>query len=223
MHPVLDSIREQKIRVRLSVKKFNSLTSEYEGLTVYASDTLPESSVGNRPVDRHFRISNLVWTIEMEPSEGWEAVWVRYMYGVVCVVSLFISIAITGVLVASYRHEKLLRSMLPRKVIKHLEGGNKTKFAEQYESVTIFFSGNLATCSNIFRLLEYSAHLYLFCLKILLLCEDIVNFTVISSELKPIEVVEMLDGMYKLFDDIAHRHGVYKVCSVSLACICHHE
>ena len=42
---------------------------------------------------------------------------------------------------------------------------------------------------------------------------DIVNFTVISSELTPTGVVEMLDGMYHIFDKIAHRHGVYKVRS----------
>lgn len=33
----------------------------------------------------------------------------------------------------------------------------------------------------------------------------------ISSELEPSGVVEMLDGMYKLFDHYAHKHGVYKV------------
>jgi class 3 adenylate cyclase len=51
---------------------------------------------------------------------------------------------------------------------------------------------------------------------------DIVNFTNMSFELSAITIVEMLDGLYNLFDTIAHKHGVYKVeillmCNIKMA------
>lgn len=47
---------------------------------------------------------------------------------------------------------------------------------------------------------------------------DIINFTVISSQLEPLEVVELLHGLYSVFDDLSKKHGVYKV-GFSLFCI----
>ncbi|PIO54912.1 hypothetical protein TELCIR_23713, partial [Teladorsagia circumcincta] len=42
---------------------------------------------------------------------------------------------------------------------------------------------------------------------------DIVGFTTICSSSTPLEVVNMLNGIYKKFDDVIAKHHSYKVSS----------
>lgn len=40
---------------------------------------------------------------------------------------------------------------------------------------------------------------------------DIVGFTLMCSESKPMEVVDLLNGMFKAFDGVISKHDAYKV------------
>lgn len=77
------------------------------------------------------------------------------------------------------RADTLLYQMLPHQVAEQLKSGKSVK-AEQFESVTVFFS-------------------------------DIVNFTQICANITPMEVTQMLNRLYGLFDNHIDKYDVYKV------------
>ncbi|XP_067022776.1 uncharacterized protein [Acropora muricata] len=77
------------------------------------------------------------------------------------------------------RADTLLYQMLPHQVAEQLKSGKRVT-AEQFESVTVFFS-------------------------------DIVNFTEICASISPMEVTQMLNRLYGLFDSNLDRYDVYKV------------
>lgn len=77
------------------------------------------------------------------------------------------------------RADTLLYQMLPLQVAEQLKSGKSVK-AEQFESVTVFFS-------------------------------DIVNFTEICASISPMEVTQMLNRIYGLFDNHIDKYDVYKV------------
>ena len=154
-HTVLQNIRKQDIMLRISVAdqmKLQQDTSGEHETVVYTTVSAPN----DKPVTRNFLSANLEWTIEMQLAEGWKPKWVDLMYYVVFAVSVAASLVAAWLLVAKYRHERLLTSMLPPRVIEHLVS-QKQSFAEHFDNVTIFFSGifvvifeSIITYSNIF-------------------------------------------------------------------------
>lgn len=77
------------------------------------------------------------------------------------------------------RADSLLYQMLPYLVAEQLKGGQSVT-AEQFESVTVFFS-------------------------------DIVDFTQICAHISPMEVTQMLNRLYGIFDNHIDKYDVYKV------------
>ena len=60
------------------------------------------------------------------------------------------------------------------------------------------------------RLSQLTILLLQFFDSVTILFSDVVTFTEICSRLTPIEVVQMLNAMYSLFDQLTDKHGVYK-------------
>jgi hypothetical protein len=208
---VLEDLTKEGYVWSISVQQKMSKDDPY---VIIDSGIHTQDSKRNRPVTRSFDFGNLIVELKLAPEDGWEPTWTLPAYVAVCVVSLTSAIAAVCYMLSALRRELLLNSILPRKVIRHLASGNKS-YAENFDVVTIFFSGK--QCSSplssndfndcyIFHFISYLNFIISFSL-----LADIVNFTTISSELSPSMVVEMLDGLYNLFDTMAHKHGVYKV------------
>ncbi|KAK3251527.1 hypothetical protein CYMTET_39135 [Cymbomonas tetramitiformis] len=55
---------------------------------------------------------------------------------------------------------------------------------------------------------------------ITVLFSDIVSYTSMAAEMSPLEVVNMLNELYFLYDKLAEKHGVYKVETIGDAFMC---
>jgi hypothetical protein len=148
-HPVLTSIsnHENDLEVTIEVVRKDyeySGNTEYE---IYSSGSMKYDNFGNNQVvRRHIKVDNLDLEIVISPRKGWTPVWAVPLFVVLFFLSMGVTFVAVGILITNYRHDLLLMSILPRKVIKHFTDG-KTSYAENHECVTIFFSGEVNNLS----------------------------------------------------------------------------
>ncbi|GIL69787.1 hypothetical protein Vretimale_10163 [Volvox reticuliferus] len=91
------------------------------------------------PVVQEIQIENLVWYLEIAPEAGWVPRWRAPCLAAVVVGAALVSLLVLWLLVSKEQHNRLLRAMLPRKVIQQLQNGEQA-IAEHFDSVTILFS-----------------------------------------------------------------------------------
>ena len=101
------------------------------------------------------------------------------------------------------RSDQLLNNLLPPNVAVELKMGCTTT-ARSFDCVTIFFR-HVELCS-------ICVHSRLFT------SSDIVGFTRLASQSTPMEVVNMLNELYTMFDNTLDRFDVYKVETIGDAC-----
>ncbi|KAG2490146.1 hypothetical protein HYH03_011450 [Edaphochlamys debaryana] len=93
----------------------------------------------SEPVIKSIEAFNLVWYLELSPSGGWYPPWVAPCVAAVVVGSVAVALLVLWLLLSRAQHDRLLRAMLPPKVIKQLQSG-VTTIAQEYGNVTILFS-----------------------------------------------------------------------------------
>lgn len=138
-------------------------------------------NTGERPVERQFFTKNLHWEIYVIPADGWTPGWLPIGIALGLLGVLVLTGLITSMLVKSEQHQSLLHSMLPKKIVSKLHAGE-----------------NSSTLSENFD-------------EVTILFTDIVGFTTIASQLSPMQVVNLLDDLYHVYDQLSRKHGVYKV------------
>jgi hypothetical protein len=161
-----------------------------EDVTIDSSATeTNENFDGLEPQEGHFDTYNLAWEIIVAPKDGWipAVVFIPSLAGSI-VLSLLISALTFVSFVKIEQHEFILNQMLPKRSIAYL---------------ALMKSGSNHAFAEEFE-------------NVTVFFSDIVGFTTIASTLKPIEIVTMLDDLYTMFDSVAHKCGVYKVCTASV-------
>ncbi|GIL62924.1 hypothetical protein Vafri_17126 [Volvox africanus] len=97
------------------------------------------SQLPRNPVTLTFTNFNVLWYLEMAPRGGWVPPWRAPCLAAVVVGSALISLLVMWLLVSKEQHNRLLKAMLPRKVIQQLQAG-EVPIAEEYDMVTVLFS-----------------------------------------------------------------------------------
>ncbi|GLC63945.1 hypothetical protein PLESTF_000101600 [Pleodorina starrii] len=77
--------------------------------------------------------------LELSPAGGWVPHWRDACLVAVVIGSCAVSLLVLWLLVSREQHNRLLRAMLPRKVIRQLQSGAQS-IAEHFGSVTVLFS-----------------------------------------------------------------------------------
>ena len=119
---------------------------EYRNSVMYTSASAPLD-----PIVTEISHLNIHWILETWLSNGWYPQWYTPMIIAVCLVSFFLTLVATRLMVLHERHAVLIRSMLPEKVIHHLELGLGI-YAENFDTVTVMFAdivGYTVVCSSL--------------------------------------------------------------------------
>ncbi|KAG2453010.1 hypothetical protein HYH02_002346 [Chlamydomonas schloesseri] len=91
------------------------------------------------PVTLSISLYNVQWYLEIAPVDGWVPAWRGPCIAAVVVGSAAVSLLVLWLLVSKEQHNRLLKAMLPGKVIKQLQAG-ETAIAQEYSAVTVLFS-----------------------------------------------------------------------------------
>ncbi|XP_022650316.1 soluble guanylate cyclase 88E-like isoform X1 [Varroa destructor] len=94
---------------------------------------------------------------------------------------------------------------------KQLEDSMKKLDQEMKRTDELLYQMIPKTVADKLRKGESSVDICQFFDKVTILFSDVVTFTEICSRITPIEVVQLLNSMYSLFDQLTDKHGVYKV------------
>lgn len=140
---------------------------------------------GMSALEDHFDTNNLSWEIVVVPRHGWVSndMVIPAVIGSF-VLSMVIALLFLITLVKIEQHEFILGQILPKRSLAHLA---MNKHPDNHAFAEEFHN-------------------------VTIFFSDIVGFTTIASTLKPIQIVGLLDDLYSMFDSIAKKHGVYKVC-----------
>jgi len=102
--------------------------------TLLASPTLPSANA----IDASFSYFNLNWHLRLEPEKSWTPSWRDGMLAGVILISFFFSLLTLLFLIGYENQQVLLESILPTKVIRALERGER--FEEHFDNVAILFA-----------------------------------------------------------------------------------
>ena len=115
--------------------KFDDYNSDFAGNIIYSNQ---ETELLD-PVRIHISILNLRWQLEISPRMGWSPVWYIPAIVAVTAATLLLAFVLLRILILTSRYEDMLLSMLPRKVVNHLQITDAL-FAENFDFVTVLFA-----------------------------------------------------------------------------------
>ncbi|EFJ43271.1 guanylyl and adenylyl cyclase family member [Volvox carteri f. nagariensis] len=94
------------------------------------------------------RIANYnVLHLELSPRGGWAPPWRAPCLAAVVLGALLVALLVLWLLVSQEQHNRLLRAMLPGRVIRQLQAG-EVPIAEEYDTVTVLFSDIVETIGD---------------------------------------------------------------------------
>ncbi|GLC55960.1 hypothetical protein PLESTB_001049300 [Pleodorina starrii] len=162
------------------------------------------------PVVLKIEIENLIWYLELSPAGGWMPHWRDACLVAVVIGSCAVSLLVLWLLVSREQHNRLLRAMLPRKVIRQL----------QPLLLPLPLLPLLLPLPLLPLLLPLPLLPLLLPLPLLPLLLPLPLLPLLPLLLTPFQVVTLLNELFSVFDELTARNGVYKVETIGDALMC---